>query len=86
MPPIRSFTSKRRILLTISISLNKEIISPYSYYVKKGLVYIIITEFFSYQSFFYAKCTKLNIYVLCDMYLIPLNKYRFLYYIYYYIY
>ena len=33
---------KRRALLTASISLNGEIISPYSYYAKKGLVYIII--------------------------------------------
>ena len=48
MPPIRSSTFKCRALLTTSISLNEEIISPYSYYAKKGLVYIIITEPFSY--------------------------------------
>ena len=36
--------SKRYALLTIFISLNKEIISPYSYYIKKGLVYIIIID------------------------------------------
>ena len=49
MPPFKSTASKHYALLAASISLNKEIISPYSYYVKKGLVYIIITEFFSYQ-------------------------------------
>jgi hypothetical protein len=41
MPPIKFITFKRCILLTILISLNGEIISPYSYYVKKGLVYIV---------------------------------------------
>ena len=44
MPSIRSSTSKRCALFTIFISLNKEIISPYFYYTKKGLVYIIITN------------------------------------------
>ena len=47
MPPIRSSMSKRRAFLTISISLNREIISPYIYYIKKGLVYIAIIDFFS---------------------------------------
>ena len=44
MPPIRSSASKRRAFLTTSISLNGEIMSPYSHYIKKGLVYIIITD------------------------------------------
>ena len=47
MPPIRSLALKRYILLTISISPNGEIISPYSYYIKKGLVYIAIISPFS---------------------------------------
>ena len=42
MPSIRSSASKRCTLLTTSISFNGEIISPYSYCTKKGLVYIII--------------------------------------------
>ena len=42
MPPIRSLASMRRVLLTISISLDSEIMNPYSYYAKKGLVYITI--------------------------------------------
>ena len=42
MPFIRFSTSKRRTLLIFSISFNKEIISPYAYYAKKGLIYIII--------------------------------------------
>ena len=47
MPPIRSSASKRCAFLATSISLDGEIISPYSYYIKKGLVYIIITDPFS---------------------------------------
>ena len=48
MPFIRLFIFKCRTLLAISIFFNKEIISPYSYYIKKGLVCIIIINFFSY--------------------------------------
>ena len=55
------------MVITIFISLDREIISPYSYYMKKGLVYIIITDPFSRQPSFYAKCTKLNTCVLYNM-------------------
>ena len=48
MPPIRSLASVRRVLLAASISLDGEIISPYSHYTKKGLVYIMITAFSGY--------------------------------------
>ena len=48
MPPIRSSAFKYRILLTASISFNGEIISPYSRYIKKELVYIAIISLFSY--------------------------------------
>ena len=47
MPFIRFTALECRVFFTISISLNGEIISPYSRYVKKGLVYIIITAPFS---------------------------------------
>ena len=86
MPPIRSSTFKCRALLTTSISLDGEIISPYSYYIKKGLVYIIITDSFSCQPFFYIKCIKVNTYMLYNMRLVSLNKYRFFYYTHYYTY
>ena len=45
---IRLSMFKRCTLLTISISLDKEIISLYSYYVKKGLVCIIIISLTGY--------------------------------------
>ena len=69
--------SKRCTLLAISISLNREIISPYSRYIKKGLVYIIIIKPFSGQPSSCTKCIKLNTYTLCDIRLILLNKYIF---------
>ena len=47
MPLIRLSISKRYTLLAISISLNGEIIYPYSHYIKKGLVYITIIKPFS---------------------------------------
>ena len=77
MPFIKSSASKCRALLAISISLDGEIISPYSYYTKKGLVYIIIADPFSYQPFSYIKCTKLNTRASCNVCLILFNKYIF---------
>ena len=79
MPFIRLFTLERCTLFIASISFNREIISPYSYYAKKGLVYIIIISPFSCQLSFYSKYTKANTRLLCDVRLVPLNKYIFLY-------
>ena len=42
MPPIRSLASVHCALLAASISLDSEIMSPYSYCMKKGLVCITI--------------------------------------------
>ena len=80
MPFIRSSAFKHCALFTISISLDKEIISPYSRYAKKGLVYITITDPFSCQPSFYTKYTKLNIYTLCDMRSVSFNRCAFPYY------
>ena len=77
MPFIRSLASVCRVLLTTSISLNGEIMSPCSRYTKKGLVYITITAFFGYQSSFYFKCTKTNTRSLYNMRLVSTNKYTF---------
>ena len=78
--PIKLSTSERCVFLAISISLNREIMSFYSYYAKKGLIYIIITDSSSRQPFFYAKYTKLNTYMLYNICLVSLNKYIFLCY------
>jgi hypothetical protein len=65
------------MLFTISISLNKEIISPCSRYIKKGLVYITLTSPFRYQPSFYLECTKANTQSLYNIYFIPLNEYTY---------
>ena len=75
MPPIRSLASVCHVLLAASISLNGEIISPYSYYVKKGLVYIIIIVFSGHQPSSYSKCIKANTCFLYDVRLVFNNKY-----------
>ena len=80
MPPIRSLASVYYILLAASIFLNSEIMSPYSYYIKKGLVYIAIITPFSRQPSFYSKCIKANTYSLYDVYLVFTNKYIFWFY------
>ena len=74
---IRSLVSVYCVLLAASISLNGEIMSPYSYYAKKGLVYIAIIAFFSCQPSSYSKCTKANTCSLYDMRLVSTNKYTF---------
>ena len=65
------------ILLATSISLDGEIIYPYSYYMKKGLIYITIIASFSCQPSSYSKCIKANTYSLCNVYLVSTNKYIF---------
>ena len=77
MPPIRSLASIRYVLLAISISLNGEIMSPYSYYTKKGLVCVTIITPFSCQPSSYSKCIKANICSLCDVRSVSTNKYIF---------
>ena len=77
MPLIRSLASVRYALLTASISLNSKIMSPYSYYTKKGLVYIIITAPFSRQPFSCSKYTKANTRSLYNIRSVSTNKYTF---------
>ena len=48
MPAVRLLVSKYYTLFTSSIALNGEIINPCSYYVKKGLVDVVITDLFGY--------------------------------------
>ena len=48
MPAVKLIIFKCCTLFISSIALNGEIISPCSYYMKKGLVYIIIAEPSSY--------------------------------------
>ena len=77
MPFIRSLVSVHHVLLAASISLDGEIMSPYSHYVKKGLVYIAIIAPFNCQPSFYSKCIKANTYSLCNVRLVSINEYIF---------
>ena len=77
MPFIKSLASVYYVLLAASISLNNKIMSLYSHYTKKGLVYITIIAFSSYQPSSYFKCTKANIYFLYNMRSVFTNKYIF---------
>ena len=65
------------MLLATLISLNSKIISPYSCYIKKELVYIAIIVPFSCQPSFYLKYTKVNTCSFCDIHLVFNNKYIF---------
>jgi hypothetical protein len=49
--------------------------NPYSYYMKKGLVYITLAVPSSCQPFSYLEYTKVNTQLLYNVYSIPLNKY-----------
>ena len=77
MPPIRSLASVHCVLLAISISLDGEIMSPYSHYTKKGLVCVIIIALSGCQPSSYSKCTKANTCSLCNMRSVSTNKYIF---------
>ena len=77
MPLIKSLVFIYYILLTTLISLNSEIISPYSCCVKKGLVCIVIIAPFSRQLSFYLEYTKANICFFCDVRSVFNNKYIF---------
>ena len=74
MPFIKFLVFKYYALLTISISLNSEIISPYSYCVKKGLIYITITAPFNHQPVSCLKYTKVNTYSSYHVCLVSINK------------
>ena len=74
MLAIKLTASKYYILFTSSITLNSKIISPCSYYVKKGLVYITIINQSGRQPFFCSEYTKLNTCVLCNIHSVSLNK------------
>ena len=60
IPAVRLLASERRALLISFITYNSEIMSPYSYCAKRGLVYIIIVNLSGRQLSFCPKYTKLN--------------------------
>ena len=67
LPPIRSSASMCRAYTVAIILLLGEIMPSYSYYKEKKLVYIIIIALFNRQPSSCIKCTKLNIYLSCNI-------------------
>ena len=78
MPFIRSLVFKYITyyfkLVAIILLLNK-IMPTYFYYIEKGLIYITIIALLGRQPSFYIKCTKLNIYLSCNIRLVSNAKY-----------
>ena len=82
MPSIRLLASAHRTKLVAVILLFSEIMPSYSCCKEKKLVYIIIITPFSHQPSFYIKCTKLNIYLSCNIRLISNTKYLYFIHLY----
>ena len=82
MPFIRSSASERYACVVAVILLLSEIMPTYSRCVLKGLVYIAIIALLGRQSFFYIKCTKLNIRLSCNIKLVFNAKCAFFIYFY----
>jgi hypothetical protein len=73
MPSVRSLAFKCLACcskLVAVILLLGEIMPSCSCCVEKGLIYIVITALFSWQPSSYSKCTKLNIYLSCNVHFI----------------
>ena len=77
MPPIRFLASTYRTKLIAVILLLSKIMPSYFRYEEKKLVYITIIALFSRQPSFYIKCTKLNIYLSCNIRLVFIAKYLY---------
>ena len=78
MSSVRFLASKRRTYVIAVILLLSEIMPTYSQCLLKGLVCITIITLLGRQLSSYAKCTKLNIYLSCDIRLVFNAKYAFL--------
>ena len=67
MPSVRSTVFKHYAYIAAVIFLLSKIMPFCSCYADKELVYIIIIASFSHQPSSYIKCTKLNIYLSCNV-------------------
>ena len=75
MPLIRSLVSKRCARTVTVILLLGEIMPSCSCCKEKKLVYIVIIAPFSHQPSFCVECTKLNIYLSCNIKSVSNAKY-----------
>ena len=75
IPFIKSLVFKRYARVVAVILLLSKIMPTYSYYILKGLVYIIIITLSNRQPFLYTKYTKLNIRLFYNIRLVSNTKY-----------
>ena len=84
MPFIRFLAFKRLAcyfkLVAVILLLGK-IMPTYSYYMEKGLVYIVIIALLGCQLSFYIKCIKLNMRSSYNVYLVSNTKCIFFIYL-----
>ena len=76
MPPVRSTASRRCNKLILLVLFINKIMLSYSYYIKKGLLYIMIISLSSCQLLSCIKCIKVNIYSSCNICLVFNAKYK----------
>ena len=76
MPPVRSTASGRRNkLMSLILSVSK-VMPSCSYYIKKGLLCIVIASPSNRQPSSCAKCIKVNIRSSCNVYLVSNAEYK----------
>ena len=82
MPFIKSLASEQYAYVIAVILLLNKIMPTYFYYILKGLVYITIIAPLGRQPSFYAKYTKSNIRLSCNIKLVFNIKYMCFIYLY----
>ena len=76
MPPIRSTASRRyNKLMPLILFINK-VMPSYSYYIKRGLLYVMIVSPSSRQPLSYAKYTTVNMRFSYNICLVSNTKYK----------
>ena len=75
MPPLL-VSVRYAVLVALILSIGK-VMPSCSYYVEKGLVYIMIAAPSSRQPLSYAKCIKLNMCVSCNVCFVLSAKYMY---------
>ena len=79
MPPIRFSALERCLWLVLLIFSLSKIMPLCSHYMEKRLSYIAISAPFSRQPFSCTKCTRVNMQLSYNIYLVSAAKYIYLY-------
>ena len=76
MPPVRSTAFRHHNKLMLLILSISKVMPSYSYYIKKGLLYIMIASSSSRQPSSYTKCTTINIHLSYNIRSVFNTKYK----------